>query len=49
MPWILIFLIAALVCFGIPAVRAMLNRSFDYTNTGLALLTLIAIFGETTI
>jgi hypothetical protein len=31
-----LLLLAALVCFAIPAIRAILGRSFDYTNTGLA-------------
>lgn len=31
-----LLLLAALVCFGVPAVRAILARGFDFTNTGLA-------------
>jgi hypothetical protein len=36
---VFLLILAAAVCFGIPAVRAILGRSFDYTNSGLLLLT----------
>lgn len=39
----ILLLLAALVCFSIPSIRAMLSRSFDYTNTGLACFTLVFI------
>lgn len=41
MPTILtLLLLAAFVCFAIPAIRAILGRSFDYTNSGLACIAL---------
>jgi hypothetical protein len=45
MPWILILLILAFLCFAVPAVRALIRSSIDYTNTGLALVTLAWIIG----
>lgn len=42
---VLLLVLAALVCFGVPAVRAILSRSFDYTNTGLFCLTLVYALG----
>lgn len=34
-----LFLVGALICFAIPAIKALFNNTFDFTNTGLALLT----------
>lgn len=39
---VLLLILAALVCFGVPAV---LNRGFDYTNTGLFCLALTYAIG----
>lgn len=41
----ILLLLAALVCFGIPAIRAILNQSFDYTSTGLACLAAALLLG----
>lgn len=35
-----LLLLIAFGCFLIPAVRAILGRSFDYTNSGLACIAL---------
>ena len=43
-PFLLI--LAALLCFGIPAVKAMLDKGFDYTNSGLFCLTLMLMLGS---
>lgn len=40
-----VLLAGALVCFAIPAIRALLKREFDYTDSGLALLTLALLLG----
>jgi hypothetical protein len=40
-----ILLVGALVCFAVPAIRALFSNSFDFTNTGLALLTASFLFG----
>ena len=37
---------AALVCFLIPAIKALFNNSFDFTNTGLAFFMLALILGN---
>ena len=31
-----VLLVAAIILFGIPAVRALVNGGFDFTSTGLA-------------
>lgn len=38
--------IAALVCFAIPAIRALFAGTFDFTNTGLAFFLLALILGR---
>lgn len=39
MPTLLtLLLLAAFVCFATPAIKAILGRSFDFTNSGLACL-----------
>lgn len=40
-----ILLAAALVLFAIPAIRALINSSVDFTNTGLACLIAAMLFG----
>ena len=40
-----LLMIVAVVIFAIPAVRAILGRSFDYTNTGLACLAVAFLLG----
>lgn len=40
-----VLLIGAVICFGIPAIRAMLAKSFDYTDSGLALVALALLLG----
>jgi hypothetical protein len=37
---ITLLMLAAFVCFAIPAIRAILGRTFDYTNSGLACVVL---------
>lgn len=41
-----LLMIAALVCFAIPALRALFNNSFDYTNTGLTMFMLALVLGR---
>jgi hypothetical protein len=41
---ILLLVLLALICFGIPAIKAILAQSFDYTDSGLALYMLYIIF-----
>lgn len=40
-----LLMIVAAVIFGIPAVRAIAARTFDYTNTGLACLAVAFLLG----
>lgn len=42
--WLL--LVAAIVCFAIPAIKALFNGQFDFTNTGLALFVLYFLIGR---
>lgn len=43
---ILLLLLAAFVCFAVPSIKAILAQSFDYTNSGLALLMLYFMFSR---
>jgi hypothetical protein len=43
---VLLLLIAALVCFLVPAIKALFNNSFDFTDSGLAFATLALILGH---